>query len=148
MKKLVPLCLATLAMTAAACSDDDGAVVPVDTPDGSVQTTEAPADSTQVSDSTAPASSDAGNEDTSSAPSVIDAGGDESSDVDAGSELDSGISSGDVGDSGPTTQGDAGDGGAVWSAQCVSACAAAATAGCEDNAQCELDLCESMYYIG
>jgi hypothetical protein len=54
MRKLVPLCLVTLAMTVSACGDDEGAVVPVDQPDGS-------ADST--------AKEDAGPDETSSAPS-------------------------------------------------------------------------------
>lgn len=149
MKKLVPLCLATLAMTTAACSDDDGAVVPPDAPDGSVQTTETPASSSPADTSTsAPVASDAGGE-SSSAPSVTDAGGEDTAvDVDGGSEPDSGLSSGDVGDGGSTPQADAGDGGPTWSAECLSACTAAVAAGCEDNSLCEEELCELMYYYG
>lgn len=151
MRKLVPYCLVTLAMTVSACGDDEGAVV-IGTPDAAGGATDAGEASTEVtSDSTAAPLPTLGDQ-SSSAPVATDAGTDSGSDStfepDAGSEPDSGVSSETTIDGGPATEGDGGettDGGPVELTPCESACAAAASAGCEDNSQCKVEYCDAIY---
>jgi hypothetical protein len=156
MRKLVPLCLVTLAMTVSACGDDEGAIVPTDTPDGSAETTtkedsgpgEATTETTSSEEATSTAAAtDAGEE--SSTAVVVDAGGDGSTEppteVDAGG-LDSGVTSEPTTDGGPVAEVDAGDGGGpVELTPCEAACARAEeVSGCTDFSTCATDLC-GMY---